>query len=97
MRWITFPGGDYELGHRGPGFAFDNEGPRHSVKLQPFAIGLRAVNNDEWVAFMAAGGYERPELWLSNGWDMAQKNGWTAPSIGKQPTAEAGSVSLWAA
>ena len=79
LRWITFPGGDYELGHRGPGFAFDNEGPRHTVKLQPFAIGSRAVNNDEWLAFMAAGGYERPELWLSDGWDMAQKSGWTAP------------------
>ncbi len=79
LRWISFPGGDYEIGHRGQGFAFDNEGPCYTVKLQPFAIGARAINNAEWLAFMAAGGYERPELWLSDGWDMAQRNGWKAP------------------
>lgn len=79
MRWINFPGGDYEIGHRGPGFAFDNEGPCHVVKLRPFAIGSRAVTNGEWLAFIAADGYERPELWLSDGWEVVHKHGWKAP------------------
>ena len=79
LRWINFPGGDYELGYHGRSFAFDNEGPRHAIKLQPFAIASRAVTNGEWLAFMAAGGYERPELWLADGWDVVQKNGWKTP------------------
>ncbi len=84
LRWINFPGGDYEIGHHGSSFAFDNEGPRHTVKLQPFAIGSRAVTNGEWLAFMAAGGYERPEFWLSDGWDTVQKNGWKTPQYWMQ-------------
>lgn len=79
LRWINFPGGDYEVGHRGAGFAFDNEGPHHVVKLRPFAIGSRAVTNAEWLAFMADGGYARPELWLSDGWDTVQRQAWHAP------------------
>jgi len=79
LRWINFPDGDYEIGHRGPSFAFDNEGPCHVVKLQPFAIADRAITNSEWLAFMASGGYRRPELWLSEGWDTVQNNRWHAP------------------
>jgi ergothioneine biosynthesis protein EgtB len=79
MRWINFPGGDYEIGHQGQGFAFDNEGPLHTVKLLPFAIGSRAVTNGEWLAFISAGGYERPDLWLSDGWDAVQTHGWKSP------------------
>jgi len=28
---------------------------------------------------MADAGYERPELWLSDGWHTAQRDGWEAP------------------
>jgi len=79
MRWINFPGGDYEIGHRSPTFAFDNEGPCHVVKLPPFAIASRAVSNGDWVAFMSAGGYDRPELWLADGWGTARSEGWKSP------------------
>jgi ergothioneine biosynthesis protein EgtB len=79
FRWINYPGGDYGIGHQGTGFAFDNEGPHHKVKLQPFAIASRAVTNGEWLAFMDADGYQRPELWLADGWDIAQRNNWCAP------------------
>ena len=33
----THDGGLVEVGHDGDGFAFDNEGPRHRVLLEPFA------------------------------------------------------------
>src|SRR4051812_30179622 len=33
--WRSLPGGVVEIGHDGDGFAFDNEGPRHSVYLEP--------------------------------------------------------------
>ena len=62
-----------------PGFAFDNEGPQHRVFLQPFELVDRPVSNAEWQAFIADGGYRRPELWLSDGWAAAQAQRWSAP------------------
>lgn len=79
VRWLNHPGGLVEVGHQNDGFAFDNEGPRHRVWLQPFALADRAVTNGEWQAFMDDGGYRRPELWLSDGWAAVQASGATAP------------------
>jgi len=78
-RFVGFEGGLVEIGHDGDGFAFDNEGPRHKVWLEPFELADRLVTNAEWLAFMADGGYRRPELWLSEGWARAQAEGWQAP------------------
>ena len=67
------------IGHAGPGFAFDNETPPHSVLLAPFAIAQRLVNNADYAAFIADGGYRRAALWLSDGWAAVQAKGWAAP------------------
>lgn len=72
-------GGLTEMGHKGKGFAFDNEGPRHTTYLQPFEISDRLVTNGEWLVFMADGGYSKASLWLSDGWEVVQQNGWSAP------------------
>jgi ergothioneine biosynthesis protein EgtB len=72
-------GGLVEVGHDGSGFAFDNEGPRHEVYLEPYAIDDRLVTAGEWKAFIDDGGYQRPELWLSDGWCAVQTEGWSAP------------------
>ena len=82
--WIDVAGGLVEIGHpggsSGPGsFPFDNEAPRHRVWLEPFAIANRLVNNAEFEAFIADGGYLRPELWMSEGWAVVQQRGWQAP------------------
>ncbi|GAB4529504.1 MAG: ergothioneine biosynthesis protein EgtB [Amphiplicatus sp.] len=79
MGWESFEGGLYEIGHDGTGFAFDNEGPRHKVWLEPFQLADRLVTNAEYCAFIEDGGYERPELWLADGWAAARAEGWTAP------------------
>lgn len=79
MEFLAFEGGVVGIGHGGPGFAFDNETPRHRVFLEPYALGARLVTNAEYAAFIADGGYRRPELWLSDGWDCVQREGWTAP------------------
>jgi ergothioneine biosynthesis protein EgtB len=80
LNWITFPGGDKAIGQDADAvFAFDNEGPRHEVKLASYALASRLVTNGEWQAFMDDGGYRRPELWLSDGWQMVQRKGWCAP------------------
>lgn len=77
--WVAHPGGLVEIGHEGEGFAFDNEGPRHRLWLEPFEIATHPVTNGDWIGFIADGGYQRPELWLAAGWDVARAEGWEAP------------------
>jgi ergothioneine biosynthesis protein EgtB len=77
--WNEHEGGLIEIGHQGGGFAFDNELPRHAVFLGPFAVGTALVTCGQWVEFMADGGYQRPELWLSDGWSTVQEQRWRSP------------------
>ena len=77
--WVDFAGGLEEVGHDGQGFAFDNEGPRHKVWLEPFRLSTRPVSCAEYLDFIADGGYCRPEFWLSDGWATVQQEGWQAP------------------
>jgi ergothioneine biosynthesis protein EgtB len=79
LAWSPFAAGVVEIGHDGAGFAFDNEMPRHRHYLSAFALASRPVTNAEYLAFMADGGYRRPELWLSEGWDWLQANRVEAP------------------
>jgi ergothioneine biosynthesis protein EgtB len=79
MRWVGFSGGIQWIGHEGPGFAFDNESPRHRTFLEPFQLGSRLVTNGEYKQFIDDGGYKRPELWLSMGWATAAQEQWQAP------------------
>jgi ergothioneine biosynthesis protein EgtB len=75
----SFPGGLLEMGHGGSGFAFDCEGPRHSVRIDPYRLADRLVTNGEWAEFMSDGGYRNPLLWLSDGWATVRDEGWNAP------------------
>ncbi|HSU43709.1 MAG TPA: ergothioneine biosynthesis protein EgtB [Casimicrobiaceae bacterium] len=79
MRWIRYRAGLANIGHAGDGFAFDNEMPRHRVWLESFALASRPATNAEYAAFIDDGGYRRPELWLSLGWDAITAQGWSAP------------------
>ncbi|MDP9183993.1 MAG: SUMF1/EgtB/PvdO family nonheme iron enzyme, partial [Actinomycetota bacterium] len=79
LTWRQVSGGLRHVGHEGHGFAFDNEGPRHRVFLEDFEIASRAVTVEDWLAFMADGGYKRPDLWLSDGWYAVQREGWRSP------------------
>lgn len=75
LRYRAFSGGLTELGHRGRGFHFDNESPPHQVLLQPFELASRPLRNAEVIDFIEAGGYQRPELWLSDGFDWVRGSG----------------------
>ena len=79
MRWVPYEGGPFTLGCAGPGFHFDNETPAHRVFLEPFRLASRPVTNAEYVVFMQDGGYARPELWMSDGWEVRLREGWEAP------------------
>lgn len=79
MGWHSHPGGIAQVGHSGSGFAFDNEGPRHRVLLEPFALADRLVTNGEWDQFIADAGYRTAGLWLADGWAWVQSEGIAAP------------------
>ncbi|HYG99544.1 MAG TPA: ergothioneine biosynthesis protein EgtB [Terriglobales bacterium] len=79
ITWLSYDAGLCWIGHEGQHFAFDNESPRHQVFLQPFQIASRLVSNSEYLEFMSDGGYTRPDLWLSEGWDTVCAQGWRAP------------------
>ncbi len=72
VRWHRYTGGlvshGFDAAQDGE-FAFDNETPRHRVHIAPFELASRLVTNGEMMAFIADRGYQRPELWLSMGWD----------------------------
>ena len=76
---VALEGGLVETGHDGKSFCYDNELPRHKVWLEPYSLCRRLVTCGEFAEFMRDGGYLRPELWLSAGWDAARANGWRAP------------------
>ncbi len=77
--WVPFHEGLHWIGHGGEGFAYDNEAPRHRVFLRSYALASRPVTSGEYLTFIEDGGYDRAELWLSDGWDRARAEGWRAP------------------
>jgi len=77
--WTEYAGCEFEVGHAGTGFAFDNESPRHPVRLQSFALATRLVTNAEYQSFVNDDGYRRPALWLSDGWAAVQSQAWAGP------------------
>ena len=80
LRFVPFEGGLVEIGSaEETGFSFDNEGPRHRAFVAPFALGSRLVTCGELRAFIDAGGYRTPSLWLSAGFDLVRAEGLEAP------------------
>ena len=82
--WIEYQGGVSEIGYAGDGFSFDNELPRHPEYLRPYALASRLVSCGEYLAFIEDRGYQRPELWLSAGWETIKAEGWKAPLYWRQ-------------
>jgi ergothioneine biosynthesis protein EgtB len=84
LEWIEFTGGVKSIGCQGDTFCFDNETPRHRVYLNDYALAARLVTQGGYLEFMEAGGYDRPEYWLSDGWNTARQQGWRAPLYWEQ-------------
>jgi ergothioneine biosynthesis protein EgtB len=93
LTWHDFDEGLYQIGFEAgdrfkpsvrlsgvvDDFHFDNETPRHQVFLKRFSLASRLVTNAEYLEFLRDGGYSRPELWLSDGWDTVNSQRWDAP------------------
>jgi ergothioneine biosynthesis protein EgtB len=87
LRWFGFDAGLIQHGFDatldGP-FCFDNETPRHRAYTAPFELASRPVTYGEYLVFMADAGYERPELWLSMGWEWVRQGERRAPLYWRQ-------------
>ena len=59
--------------------------PRHKVWLENFEIASHPVTHGDFVEFIDDGGYRKPELWLSAGWDAPR----TARSTAAKPASSA--------
>jgi ergothioneine biosynthesis protein EgtB len=79
LTFLGFSEGVRWIGYKGMGFSFDNERPRHRAFVGAFELASRPVTCGEYLAFMDDGGYHRPALWLSDGWDAVQRQGLRAP------------------
>jgi ergothioneine biosynthesis protein EgtB len=77
--WQPYAGGLVEIGWDGSGFAFDNEGPRHTTYTAPYRLASRLTTNAEYQEFIDDGGYQQAGHWLSAGWALVQEQGWQAP------------------
>ena len=106
--WLQCAGGLVEIGqdiqqnnnsNNAHPFHFDNEEPRHRVWLEPYALADRLVSNGEYKAFIEDSGYERPELWMSEGWAICSERQWKAPRYWRQAHSDEKQdqpVSTWA-
>jgi ergothioneine biosynthesis protein EgtB len=92
---VAFEEGVRSIGWEGEDFAYDNERPRHRTFLEAFTLGHRLVTNGEYLEFMADGGYERPELWMSEGWARVQEDEWSEPFYWERRDGEWWSFTLW--
>jgi len=82
--FVDVPSGIHPIGHDGEGYCFDNELPRHDELIPRVRMARHLVTNGEWLAFMEAGGYATPSLWLSDGWAAVQAEGWKAPGYWRE-------------
>lgn len=79
QKFIEFEEAIVDIGHDGTGFSYDNEGPRHPALISAFSLADRLITNGEYLEFVEAGGYSKPEFWLSLGWTTVNEQRWQAP------------------
>jgi ergothioneine biosynthesis protein EgtB len=100
LDWVAFNPGVVEIGITPDpadiaAFAFDNETPRHHAYLEPFSLATRLVTCAEYLAFIEQNGYNRPELWLSEGWTTVHAEGWQAPLYWRRDSASNSGWSIY--
>jgi ergothioneine biosynthesis protein EgtB len=79
---VRIPAGVASLGAPdGPAFGWDNEFREHRVPVPAFRIGKHKVTNAEWLEFVEAGGYRRPELWAPQDWQWIVEASVLAPAF----------------
>ena len=64
---VLVEGGEAQIGAGAEGFAYDNERPRHAVRLDPFWIDRMPVTNAAYADFIRETGAEPPMYWARDG------------------------------
>jgi ergothioneine biosynthesis protein EgtB len=84
-RMIEIPAGPATRGlsRTDPAFGWDNEYEVHTVDVPAFSIDQYKVTNAEWLEFMAAGGYDRNDLWTDDNWKWRREHGVRHPAFWK--------------
>ena len=77
---VRIEAGRYPLGTDDRSEAYDNERPRHLVDLDAFEIDVHPVTSGHYREFIAAGGYDREDLWSGEGWAWRHEAGLSAPA-----------------
>ena len=79
---IAVAAGRATLGQRrGPAFGWDNEFDSLTVDVAAFDIDAHSVTNGDFLEFLAAGGYDRREVWDDAGWEWRQRENVIHPAF----------------
>lgn len=80
-QWHNIPSGLVSIGveKNSPDFSFDNEKDKHHQWIESCMISSKLTTNNEYMIFIEEGGYDNPLLWLSDGWNIKEKENWIAP------------------
>jgi iron(II)-dependent oxidoreductase len=73
---VRIEAGAYEIGAPDRGFAYDNERPRHEVRLMSFEIDRTPVTNAAYMAYMRETDAAAPMYWERDG------DGWARTAMG---------------
>jgi iron(II)-dependent oxidoreductase len=77
---LSFEAQGWTLGSgQASGFAFDNELPGSTVALPAFDIDAQVLRWQEFLPFVEAGGYQRPEFWDDAGRQWLDRQGQRQP------------------
>ncbi len=72
-------GGTFIMGTDDRAWALDNERDAHEVDVEGFYLDRTPVTNRAYLGFLEDGGYEREDLWSSEGWAWIQSQRISAP------------------
>ncbi|WP_043739602.1 ergothioneine biosynthesis protein EgtB [Thioalkalivibrio nitratireducens] len=95
LEFIPCVGGEVEIGAGDTGFHFDNETPRHRVRLPAHRLANRLVTNADFRDFIDDGGYQDAALWLADGWAHVQGERWQRPLYWSEDLAQEFTLAGW--
>jgi len=77
----TIPAHKSSIGAKSNHCPYDNEHPAFEHAADEFNIAERPVSNAEYLGFIEDGGYDRPELWSTVGWQWCSNNNIECPEF----------------
>lgn len=80
---VLMPGGQVHLGKSADSvtYGWDSDYGDRRVEVKPFWCSPYLVTNQDYLAFVEAGGYENPDYWSPTAWQWRQENQVTSPKF----------------